>query len=157
MIHLHYHTVIFSKNFSFNYVLLMFWNVNSGTFCPYNSQNTLHHYNALWALLIPISTTFRVCDVRKTKYQNLITFLKKKTKKHFEKKKIWRSYWAQRVLWEIDSHLMFGAPSVYQDRNEHNYLDDFLDEGFETFLKLFEILIFFSFIKQMLFMLMLVV
>jgi len=34
-----------------------------GMFSPFNSQNTFFHYEALWALLIPITTTFRVCDI----------------------------------------------------------------------------------------------
>ena len=38
--------------------------------CPWNSQNTLFERDALWGLLIPVTTTFRVCD-------------------------IWRSYWVQ--------------------------------------------------------------
>ena len=38
--------------------------------CPWNSQNTLFEREALWGLLIPVTTTFRVCD-------------------------IWRSYWVQ--------------------------------------------------------------
>lgn len=31
--------------------------------CPWNSQNTLFAKDALWGLLIPITTTFRVCDI----------------------------------------------------------------------------------------------
>lgn len=34
-----------------------------GTMCPWNSQNTLFARDALWGLLIPITTTFRVCDI----------------------------------------------------------------------------------------------
>ena len=41
-----------------------------GVMCPWNSQNTLFEREALWGLLIPVTTTFRVCD-------------------------IWRSYWVQ--------------------------------------------------------------
>lgn len=73
------------------------------TFCPYNSQNTLHHQPAFWALLLPISVSFRVSD-------------------------IWRSYWAQRLLWQIDGRLVFLPPFVYQARNAHNYASDFEDE-----------------------------
>jgi len=74
-----------------------------GIFCPYNSQNTLHHYSAFWGLFIPTTVTFRVSD-------------------------IWRSYWAQRLLWEIGGVLTFLPPMVYQERNVHNYLKDFEDE-----------------------------
>ena len=31
--------------------------------CPWNSQNTLFAQDALWGLLIPVTTTFRVCDI----------------------------------------------------------------------------------------------
>ena len=41
-----------------------------GLMCPFNSQNTLFSRDALWAMLIPVTTSFRVCD-------------------------IWRGYWAQ--------------------------------------------------------------
>mmetsp|Transcript_26572 Transcript_26572/g.71223 ORF Transcript_26572/g.71223 Transcript_26572/m.71223 type:complete len:148 (+) Transcript_26572:1618-2061(+) len=50
-----------------------------------------------------MSTPFRVCD-------------------------IWRSYWAQRLLWEIGGDLCFLGPTVVQIRNTHNYFLDFLDE-----------------------------
>lgn len=74
-----------------------------GVFAPFNSQNTLYHYSAFWGLLIPVSTTFRVCD-------------------------IWRGYWVQRLLWDIGRRLAFTPPSVLQNRNMHNYFRDFLDE-----------------------------
>ena len=41
-----------------------------GLMCPFNSQNTLFDQKALWGTLIPITTSFRVCD-------------------------IWRGYWVQ--------------------------------------------------------------
>ena len=74
-----------------------------GCMCPFNSQNTVLHYDAFWALLIPCTTTFRVCD-------------------------IWRGYWAQRLVWEIGGTLCFMPPSVIQKRNEHNLLNDFIQE-----------------------------
>jgi hypothetical protein len=74
-----------------------------GVFCPWNSQNTLFERDALWGLLIPVTTTFRVCD-------------------------IWRSYWVQRLLWEVGGHLAFGPPTVDQYRNVHTLLRDFVDE-----------------------------
>ena len=45
-----------------------------GIIAPYNTQNTLHLYDAFWGLLIPQTVAFRVCD-------------------------IWRGYWAQRLMW----------------------------------------------------------
>ncbi len=34
-----------------------------GLMSPFNSQHTLFQYEALWALLLPKTTTFRVCDI----------------------------------------------------------------------------------------------
>ena len=70
---------------------------------PFNTQNTIIHREAFWGLLVPVTTTFRVCD-------------------------IWRGYWMQRVLWEVGGTLSFHTASVYQDRNEHNYFLDHVDE-----------------------------
>ncbi|CAF2249261.1 unnamed protein product [Rotaria magnacalcarata] len=79
--------------------------VSHGLLVPFNSQNTLFHYDAFWALWIPTTTTFRVCD-------------------------IWRGYFVQRLLWELEPQatLTFHSPSVFQKRNPHNYLRDFEDE-----------------------------
>ncbi|KFH71703.1 hypothetical protein MVEG_01998 [Podila verticillata NRRL 6337] len=74
-----------------------------GTFCPFNSQNTLFSYDALWGLVLPVSVSFRVCD-------------------------IWRGYWVQRLLWDVNGSLAFTKPTVEQIRNAHNYLEDFKDE-----------------------------
>lgn len=74
-----------------------------GTLCPFNTQNTLFHYDAFWGLLIPITTTFRVCD-------------------------IWRGYWVQRLLWDIEGNLCFTPSTAIQERNDHNLLHDFIDE-----------------------------
>ena len=75
----------------------------AGVFSPFNSQNTLYHYASFWALYLPITTTFRMCD-------------------------IWRGYWAQRLLWEIDGHLGFFPPNAYQVRNSHSYMKDASEE-----------------------------
>ena len=73
------------------------------TMAPFNSQNTLFTNRALWGMLLPITVAFRVCD-------------------------IWRGYWAQRLLWDVGSHLSFFPPNAVQYRNAHNYLADFIDE-----------------------------
>jgi hypothetical protein len=70
---------------------------------PFNSQNTLFHYKAFWALYLPNSVTFRLTD-------------------------IWRSYWAQRLMWLLDSTISFLGPNAYQFRNSHSYLSDFKQE-----------------------------
>ncbi|XP_048249064.1 probable glycosyltransferase STELLO1 [Haliotis rufescens] len=77
--------------------------VPAGVFAPFNSQNTLFLYDALWALLIPSTTTFRVCD-------------------------IWRGYWAQRLLWEMGGNVGFFPPNAVQRRNSHSYLSDAQEE-----------------------------
>ncbi|KAF9897140.1 hypothetical protein BX616_006111, partial [Lobosporangium transversale] len=77
--------------------------LSPGSFCPFNSQNTLFSYDAFWGLLLPITVSFRVCD-------------------------IWRGYWVQRLLWDINGSLGFTKPTVDQIRNAHNYLADYEDE-----------------------------
>ncbi|CAF0977024.1 unnamed protein product [Didymodactylos carnosus] len=74
-----------------------------GVLVAFNSQNTVFHYDAFWALWIPMTTNVRVCD-------------------------IWRGYFTQRLLWELKSSLTFHTASVLQIRNAHNYLIDFKDE-----------------------------
>lgn len=74
-----------------------------GVMAPYNSQNTLHLYEAFWGLVLPQTVAFRVTD-------------------------IWRGYWAQRLLWELNGYLTFFPPNAYTVRNSHSYLDDFIDE-----------------------------
>ncbi|CAF1675077.1 unnamed protein product [Rotaria magnacalcarata] len=73
------------------------------TFSPYNTQNTVTHYEAFWGLYLPVTTTFRVCD-------------------------IWRGFWAQRLLWDIGGRLVFGTATVKQVRNSHSYIKDMDEE-----------------------------
>ena len=75
----------------------------SGILAPYNSQNTFFHYEAFWSLYLPRTVSFRLTD-------------------------IWRSYWAQRLMWLIDGTITFNGPNAYQLRNSHSYLKDFKDE-----------------------------
>ncbi|KAF8951652.1 hypothetical protein BGZ52_010451 [Haplosporangium bisporale] len=41
---------------------------------------------------------------------------------------IWRGYWVQRLLWDVNGSLTFTKPTVEQIHNAYNYLDDFEDE-----------------------------
>ena len=41
---------------------------------------------------------------------------------------IWRSFVAQRCLWELGQGVTFHPPEVEQQRNVHDYLKDFEDE-----------------------------
>jgi hypothetical protein len=77
--------------------------IPEGLMCPFNSQNTVFLKDAFWALLIPVTTTMRVCD-------------------------IWRGYWAQRLLWEIGGSVCFIPPTVEQHRNIHTLVHDFGEE-----------------------------
>jgi hypothetical protein len=71
----------------------------AGVFCPYNAQATLVLQPALWSLLLPVSVHGRVSD-------------------------IWRSYIAQRLLWDAGKVIAFTPPRVTQFRNPHNPLAD---------------------------------
>ncbi|KAF9178582.1 hypothetical protein BGZ51_005257 [Haplosporangium sp. Z 767] len=73
--------------------------LSPGSFCPFNSQNTLFGHDAFWGLLLPIT----VCD-------------------------IWRGYWVQRILWDVNGSLSFTKPTVDQIRNAHDYHADYEDE-----------------------------
>jgi hypothetical protein len=75
-----------------------------GAFGPYNAQNTVFLHDALWATPLPQTVEFRVCD-------------------------IWRAYYTQRLLWGVGGQLAFVAPYVYQLRNSHSYLDDYVSEA----------------------------
>lgn len=77
--------------------------LDRGIYTPFNAQATLFTYDMFWALYLPVTVTGRVSD-------------------------IWRSYIAQRVMWDIDRYLIFSSPIVKQCRNAHNYLKDFQDE-----------------------------
>lgn len=90
--------------------------INPGTYCPFNSQNTVFHYDAFWGAIIPSSVTMRVSD-------------------------IWRGYWVQRLLWDVGGALTFLSATVNQVRNPHDYLVDFEQEipmymATENFIKL---------------------
>jgi hypothetical protein len=41
---------------------------------------------------------------------------------------IWRSFVAQRIAWENGWSLLFHEPTVWQERNEHDLMQDFADE-----------------------------
>jgi hypothetical protein len=74
-----------------------------GTWCPFNSQTTWWWPAAFPLLYLPSHCSFRMTD-------------------------IWRSFVAQRCLWEMGFGLVFHAPEVYQDRNCHDLLKDFAEE-----------------------------
>ncbi|MCI0704427.1 MAG: STELLO glycosyltransferase family protein [Planctomycetia bacterium] len=74
-----------------------------GTWCPFNSQSTWWWPEAYPLLYLPSFCSFRMTD-------------------------IWRSFVAQRCLWELGHGLVFHSAEVVQERNPHNLLRDFKDE-----------------------------
>jgi hypothetical protein len=74
-----------------------------GNWCPFNTQSTWWWPIAYPLLYLPSYCSFRMCD-------------------------IWKSFIAQRCLWELGYCVAFHAPEVFQDRNQHDALRDFADE-----------------------------
>lgn len=90
------------------------YSIGKHTYSPFNSQNTLFHKKFFSLMYLPSTVSPRATD-------------------------IWRSYIAQRILWEFDSNLIFLSPSVYQERNIHNLMTDFSQE-LEVYQKVDEII-----------------
>jgi hypothetical protein len=88
-----------------------------GAYCPFNSQSTWWWPDAFPLLYLPSNCSFRMTD-------------------------IWRSFVAQRCLWEIGGELVFHTAEVVQDRNQHNLMHDFRDEipGYMRNRELIEVL-----------------
>lgn len=88
-----------------------------GAWCPFNSQSTWWFPAAYKLLYLPSYCSFRMTD-------------------------IWRSFIAQRCLWELNAGIVFHAPEVMQERNQHDLMRDFNDEisGYTGNRKLAEIL-----------------
>ena len=74
-----------------------------GLWCPFNSQSTWWWPEAYPLMYLPSFCSFRMTD-------------------------IWRSFIAQRCLWEMGYGVVFHSSEVYQDRNAHNLMRDFEDE-----------------------------
>lgn len=79
------------------------YHLNKGLWCPFNSQNTTWLQDAFPLLYLPSFCSFRMTD-------------------------IWRSFVAQRVMWECDWVLLFHGATVWQERNEHSLIKDFEQE-----------------------------
>ena len=74
-----------------------------GSWCPFNSQSTWWWPSAYPLMYLPAHASSRMTD-------------------------IWRSFVAQRCLWELGYGLVFHAPEVVQERNPHDLMTDFEDE-----------------------------
>ncbi len=77
--------------------------LGQGSWCPYNSQNTVHYRAAFPLLYLPAHCSFRMTD-------------------------IWRSFVAQRIAWTCGWSILFREATVSQDRNDHDLMKDFADE-----------------------------
>ncbi len=78
--------------------------LDKNTWCPFNSQSTWWFPDAYPLMYLPVNCSFRMTD-------------------------IWRSFIAQRCLWEIGQGVTFHSPSeVYQERNKHDLMKDFEQE-----------------------------
>jgi hypothetical protein len=77
--------------------------LSSGSWCPFNSQNTTWFPEAFALLYLPAFCSFRMTD-------------------------IWRSFVAQRVAWENGWSVLFHDATVHQQRNDHDLMRDFADE-----------------------------
>jgi len=79
-----------------------------GNWSPFNTQSTWWWPVVYPLLYIPSYCSFRMCD-------------------------IWKSFVAQRCLWELDMGIVFHAAEVVQERNPHDLMEDFRGEmpGYE--------------------------
>lgn len=91
--------------------------LSTGTFCPFNSQNTLWWSDVYPLLYLPSWVSFRMTD-------------------------IWRSFVAQICLYQLDKYLAFRDATVFQVRNEHSLIKDFEDEisGYLNNVKIIDLL-----------------
>lgn len=77
--------------------------LGNNAWCPFNSQNTTFFKEAFPLLYLPSYCSFRMTD-------------------------IWRSFVAQKIAWVNGWNILFHESTVYQERNDHNLLKDFIDE-----------------------------
>lgn len=89
--------------------------LGSYSFCPFNSQNTTWFKEAFPLLYLPSFSSFRMTD-------------------------IWRSFVAQRIAWTCGWSILFHQSTVWQERNEHNLMNDFRDEmaGYNNNAQIYE-------------------
>jgi len=77
--------------------------LDSGTYCPFNSQATLWTRETFPLLFLPLGVFDRVTDIL-------------------------RGYMATTALWKMGLSVSYASPVVYQKRNLHNLHKDFLQE-----------------------------
>ncbi len=74
-----------------------------GSWCPFNSQSTWWWAEAFPLMYLPSHCSFRMTD-------------------------IWRSFVAQRCLWETGRGVVFHPAEMVQERNVHDLMRDFAEE-----------------------------
>jgi hypothetical protein len=94
--------LLLDKEYSFPRRQQSIW-LPPGTWCPFNSQSTWWWPVAYPLMYLPAFCSFRMTD-------------------------IWRSFIAQRCLWELDQGIVFHGAEVIQERNDHNLMLDFEQE-----------------------------
>lgn len=77
--------------------------LKTGSWSPFNTQNTAWWSVAFLLLYLPAFCSFRMTD-------------------------IWRSFVAQRIAWANDWGILFHGPTITQERNPHDLMRDFADE-----------------------------
>jgi hypothetical protein len=78
--------------------------LGTGSWCPFNSQNTSWTRAAAPLLYLPSYCSFRVTD-------------------------IWRSFIAQRIAWEHGWRVLYHGATMRHERNHHDLMQDFVDEN----------------------------
>lgn len=74
-----------------------------GSWCSFNTQNTVFYKEVFPLMYQPATPQFREADIL-------------------------RSLVIQRILWENSAHILFYSPTVWQERNEHDLMDDLKQE-----------------------------
>ncbi len=77
--------------------------LGEGTICPFNSQNTAFRSELFSLLYLPALVTFRFTDIL-------------------------RGLVAQPIMWQFGYKIGFLTATVHQERNPHNYMEDFAQE-----------------------------
>ncbi|MES9902753.1 MAG: STELLO glycosyltransferase family protein [Sedimenticola sp.] len=98
--------LVMDRSFSFDRGESLY--LEPGNWVPFNTQSTWWWPLVYPLLYIPSYCSFRMCD-------------------------IWKSFVAQRCLWELGFGVAFHAPEVIQERNPHDLMNDFRSEipGYE--------------------------
>ena len=105
-------TTVAETKFHSNTIIL-----EPGTYCPFNSQNTIFWREAFPLLYLPAYVSFRMTD-------------------------IWRSFVAEACLYAMGKAIAFREATVFQERNQHSLIKDFRDEvpGYLNNVRIVEIL-----------------